>query len=534
MPSGKKRTNEEFLNEFNRKNTNSSSIKILGQYLNNNTNIACLCLKCGNKWNPTPKTLLSNHGCPKCGNNQKFTKLEFLNQFHKNNSHSENINVIGEYGGVSKKIKCECKICKNIWYTRAGDLIYSNSGCPICSGSITQTHNIFLKKVAFKNIHFNDIEFKSQYTGSLNRIKCQCKICGHEWEPIASSLLQGTGCPKCAQIKTSQKGKEILKKVRDNNPAVKKMSHKDFIEKLYLKNPYANSIEIINEYKGANTRLRCKCKRCNNIWEPMASALLQGQFCPRCQHSSTSFMEQFIAQGLIYVLGKKHVIQRDKKLINKELDIYIPKYQLAIEPGSWKWHKNILQKDIEKINLCKQKGVKLIILYDSCPEDNIKNENIICFKNDLGSEKNHKTLKQFLKSIFTQNNIIVSEDMTMWSNIEQRAYKLSQRITNQEFIEKFKINNNHYANIIIKSQYTRAIDSIECECKNCGNIWKTPAYELLKGKGCPKCQIKQVGLKKQKRNIIKEWRRQNPYGNKLQCEKETGISRVTIYKWWND
>ena len=36
-----------------------------------------------------------------------------------------------------------------------------------------------------------------------------------------------------------------------------------------------------------------------------------------------------------------------------------------------------------------------------------------------------------------------------------------------------------------------------------------------------------------KRNIVKEWRDNNPDGKKIDCERETGLSRHTILKWWN-
>lgn len=36
-----------------------------------------------------------------------------------------------------------------------------------------------------------------------------------------------------------------------------------------------------------------------------------------------------------------------------------------------------------------------------------------------------------------------------------------------------------------------------------------------------------------KKQVVKEWRKKNPNGLKIDCHKETGISRVTINKWWN-
>ena len=37
-----------------------------------------------------------------------------------------------------------------------------------------------------------------------------------------------------------------------------------------------------------------------------------------------------------------------------------------------------------------------------------------------------------------------------------------------------------------------------------------------------------------KQNIVKEWRKSHPAGKKADCIRETGLSKPTVYKWWND
>lgn len=39
---------------------------------------------------------------------------------------------------------------------------------------------------------------------------------------------------------------------------------------------------------------------------------------------------------------------------------------------------------------------------------------------------------------------------------------------------------------------------------------------------------------KSKKNIIRSWQRKNPRGSKSQCMKDTGLSKMTVYKWWDD
>lgn len=39
--------------------------------------------------------------------------------------------------------------------------------------------------------------------------------------------------------------------------------------------------------------------------------------------------------------------------------------------------------------------------------------------------------------------------------------------------------------------------------------------------------------RKPKKEIVQEWRKNNPNGKKIECERETGLSRHTVLKWWD-
>ena len=40
--------------------------------------------------------------------------------------------------------------------------------------------------------------------------------------------------------------------------------------------------------------------------------------------------------------------------------------------------------------------------------------------------------------------------------------------------------------------------------------------------------------RKPKKDIVQKWRSEHPNGKKIDCEKETGLSRHTVIKWWNN
>ncbi len=39
--------------------------------------------------------------------------------------------------------------------------------------------------------------------------------------------------------------------------------------------------------------------------------------------------------------------------------------------------------------------------------------------------------------------------------------------------------------------------------------------------------------RKPKADIVKEWRLAHPEGRKVDCIRDTGLSKPTVYKWWD-
>lgn len=529
MPSGIKRTHEEFVRLFSELNENSQTIEVVGKYQTNKTPILCRCRICGYEWMPTPKILLKGSGCPKCAGNIRLTQTDFIERFKKSNPNAKNIQIIGEYKSMAEKIKCHCTVCAYEWDARCGDLIYSKSRCPRCSENVIYSNEKFINKLRECNLNMDNITILSQYSGALERVHCKCNVCGHEWYPMATSLRQGSGCPVCAKKRLASISGEQLR----NLPKPKPNTHDEFLKKFKNKNPYSDTISIIGQYQGANKHIECYCNVCGTKWNTIASSLISGSGCPKCSHSSTSFMEQFIAESFKKVLDEESILQRDRKTIGKELDIYLPTHGIAIEIGSWKWHKDIYSMDLQKQKICRENGIRLIIIYDLCVDQFEIPHDVYCFPYDLGAEPLHKTLQMIVYMLLNEMDIQYSFTQEEWNEIIKLSYKNSQRCDHTKFMDKFYKQNPTADTIEILSEYTRAVDRIKCRCKICNHMWEPTATELLRGSGCPKCKIAQASEKLSKKYVIIEWRKNNPSGSKLRCEKETGISRMTVYKWWD-
>lgn len=64
-------------------------------------------------------------------------------------------------------------------------------------------------------------------------------------------------------------------------------------------------------------------------------------------------------------------------------------YGLAIEFGAWFWHKNRLDHDEEKQQLCKKRGIKLFTILECCPEsiDSQLANKYLIYNNEISMEK---------------------------------------------------------------------------------------------------------------------------------------------------
>lgn len=393
----------------------------------------------------------------------------------------DNIILIGDYKKYNTTIETKCKKCDSIWFPTPANLIHGKTHCPFCSrntklNSRTISHEEFIKKMHKIN---PNIEILGKYTIRKKRIQCKCKKCGHIWEPLGGSLLQGYGCLKCARKIVGSK---------------KKKTEIQFIEEMHKINP---SIEIHGGYNGAYTPVKCECKKCGHIWNAIPHYILMGSGCPICAHTATSFIEQFILRSFQRVLGKDNVISRDKKAIGKELDIYLPKYNLAIEPGAWNFHKSRVKKDFLKRELCEQKNIRLITIYYGCNEY-FDVEDILVFQSNFSRENDFNELVMLVYVLFKKIGIIEKFSNETLEEIKNDAYLSSRKISTKEFIEMIR---KISPNIQILGEYKSSSERIECKCDICNNVWSTTPNMLLQGRGCPLCaRVKSAA----KRSITQE------------------------------
>lgn len=195
MPSGKKKTHDEFIREMNVINPN---IEIIGIYLNDRTKIQCHCKICDNIWEPIPNKLLQRRGCPYCAGNQRLSHTQFVEKMKALNP---NIKILDKYMSNNTKIECECLIDHYKWSALPSHLLQGH-GCPACANNIKKSHEDFIEELNHVN---SNIQIIDTYDGAHKKLKCKCLIDNYEWYATPRHLLDGRGCPICKSSKGEEK-----------------------------------------------------------------------------------------------------------------------------------------------------------------------------------------------------------------------------------------------------------------------------------------------------------------------------------------
>lgn len=469
----RKKTQNEFIKDLSKV---TDEIIVIGDYINSKEKIIVKCKKCGNIWLASPSNLLNGNKCPKCYGTPKKTNEQFIKEMKEKNSE---VIPLDKYIDAKTKIRLQCNICGHIWYNNPNSIL-AGKRCPKCFGTPKKSNCEFIKEMAITKPY---VEVLEDYIDSHTKIKFKCKKCNHKWKDSPLIILHKGLCPNCHQ---SLSMKETLKKYNIYYYGNENKTHENFVKEVENISP---KIEILERYKSRTQNIRVRCKECGYEWNIKAMYLLMGRLCPECYLGyQSSFFEQCLCIALGKIYGKENILNRDKKAIGKELDIYIPKEKTAIEYGSWYWHSNKLEKDINKYMLCKEKNIKLLTIYDHYNEDDLDDlfdGNVLTFKEDIGGDRNNiSLLLSELQTTFDKLNIAHIFSLNEVKKIKNDAEFVTRRTTTADFIEQLsKVNNK----VTVIGEFTRLHNKILAKCNKCGYEWETYPYNLLKGHGCPKC-----------------------------------------------
>lgn len=307
------------------------NLELIGDYINSSTKVQIRCKVCGYTHLVNPYSPLKGIGCPSCSGKLRLNTDTFKAKLSQTNPDLE---VLGEYVNTDTPIEVKCKKCGRVFYPTPHNL-FKGSGCPGCLGRITTPQKIHSNEEFVQKINNPNITVLGEYVNTKQPIKVKCNICGHEWEPVAGSLLRGYGCPRCAKNKQTKSNEEFQLQLKQHNSNLELLTpyvnnrhkvwvhckncgatwealpnsilgtpHKcnlqyhrteaQFLDEILKKNP---NVELKGKYLSLQSKFDCHCKKCGFTWKSTGKALLNSvNICPKCagRYKTTEDVQNYL------------------------------------------------------------------------------------------------------------------------------------------------------------------------------------------------------------------------------------------------
>lgn len=318
----------------------------LTEYINNNSKVKIVCPEHG-VFEQTPSSHLRGSKCPTCSGKRSLKKEEFISissKIHKNKFDYSSV----IYKGVDVKVTIICPhhgSFDQIPYTHM-----KGHGCAKCAqeeNSLKQT----LSKEEFitnaQRIHGNKYDYSLvDYINAHTKVSIICKEHGVFYQTPNNHLGnkgKGKDCPECA-------GRTFLGKNK-------------FIERSNQThgNRYDYSSVVYISSRDHKTTIICHK---HGPFEQTPDNHMRGNNCPKCTSIQSKAEDE-----LINFISITNIIKNSRNIIRpKELDIFLPDYNLAIEYCGLYWHTEKFKKDKyyhkNKMDACNKKGIQLLTIFE--------------------------------------------------------------------------------------------------------------------------------------------------------------------------
>lgn len=297
-----------------------------------------------------PNNFLSKHGCIKCGLDTIKHKatIPWEKALEKmRTTHGDRYSYVeSSYKGLKSKMTIICRTHGE--FEQSAHNHSNGQGCPVCGREtqvMKQTDSLEEALKKFRKVHGdNKYDYSLvNYINNHEKVKIICQQHGI-FEQTPNSHSSGQGCPQCRKNRPKDLDYVIT--------AFRK-THGD----LYL---YDNVI-----LSSTHDKVIIVCKK-HGEFTQVAKHHINGSKCPKCA-SIVSKQETQLAE-FIASLGIEATLNTRKVIPPKELDIYIPEKNLAIEFNGVYWHGDDTKPKTyhkEKTDACAAKGIRLIHILDT-------------------------------------------------------------------------------------------------------------------------------------------------------------------------
>jgi hypothetical protein len=316
----------------------------------------------GHEWEDSPLANRSRKNpCPACSNiqiilgvNDILTRYPKLIPYWKQELNPETpLDTLKP--GFKPKIKWNCPN-GHVWEAKILNMVHSKSAnpCPYC---LNRRHEEGVNDIATlypeleKVWHPDNPPMNKSYPGAGElRWKCQK---GHEWEATIYSVLavkDETKCSVCANRVTIPTVNSLL--VRD--PSLAAQWH-----------PTKNG-DVTPDQVALNANIRAwwRCEQ-GHEWQTYVY-VRQQTGCPKCSKRVSE--PEKVIEAYLTSLGLKVETQSSSIIPPKQVDLYLPDHNIAIEYNGLYWHSEAAGKDNQyhynKWKACKDKGIQLIQIWE--------------------------------------------------------------------------------------------------------------------------------------------------------------------------
>ena len=287
--------------------------------------------------------------------------------------------------------------------------------------NVSQSHEI-KDKIKETNLERYGVEHVSQTKEFQDKIKQTC--------------LNKYGVEHVSQTKEFQ---DKIKETCLNKYGVEHQSQSKERQEYYknkFKDKYKDDKNVIDvNYK--TKEITYKCDKCNDIhiiprYFYYNRSKFYSNICLTCNPINNTSNLELAIQDLLTELGVEFITNTRDIISPKELDIYIPEYNIAIECNGVYWHSELYRPNNyhqEKYLQCKDKGIKLIQIWEDdwyIKNDIIKSrlENLFNSSKRIYARKcvikeiDNKNSKEFLENNHIQGNVNAKYKIGLYYNDE--------------------------------------------------------------------------------------------------------------------
>ena len=375
-------------------------------------------------------------------------------------------------------------------------------GCPYCSGKkVLKGYNDLqscypeLINSSWDWVRNDKNGLKPDEIAKSSNIKAcwHCNVCNGHYEMRVYDKTRGIGCPYCA----SQKVLKGFNDLMSNYPEL-------IASEWDWKANNANGIYPDGLTKYSNVKVGWKCSQCSHEWvvsvNSRTGSMKSG--CPSCSHriskqenQVSDYINEYLCEHYINMNYTMLRSIKFKKIYNmknldpdtvlsndlqahllKELDIYIPELNLAIEYDGDYWHNDErmllrcgltnIQAHSIKQELCKQADIKMVFITEHewlRDTENVKQRIADIIDDYVKKQLNMNTKK---------NNLLI--------------------ITHSELLSEWDYEMNNANNIDVNTVTYGSKIKAYWKCLQYGHSYQMMIQLRTSGSGCPYCAGKKV------------------------------------------